>query len=147
MEICITRPQWVNNSNMCRLTQWDWVKYGPLTRFAKLRGAHAHRLQRKPLVSDPGMHHGTCVMHVPWCMSGSLTRRWREKRSRHSRHMSNPQFYVSGKRPLRNKSSIGLHNTWSVSKRGQYLCGGIANWAQSNVDIFIIWLCLKVPPA
>ena len=24
-----------------------------------------HRLQRKPLVSDPGMHHGTCVAHVP----------------------------------------------------------------------------------
>ena len=33
-----------------------------------------HRLQRKPLVSDPGMHHGTCVTQVPWCMSGSLTR-------------------------------------------------------------------------
>ena len=33
-----------------------------------------HRLQRKPPVGDPGMHHGTCVMHVPWCMSGSLTR-------------------------------------------------------------------------
>ena len=33
-----------------------------------------HRLLRKPLVSDPGMHHGTCVTHVPWCMSGSLTR-------------------------------------------------------------------------
>ena len=33
-----------------------------------------HRLQRKPLISDPGMHHGTCVTHVPWCMSGSLTR-------------------------------------------------------------------------
>ena len=32
------------------------------------------RLQRKPLVSDPGMHHGTCVTHVPRCMSGSLTR-------------------------------------------------------------------------
>ena len=30
------------------------------------------RLQRKPLVSDPGMHHGTCVTHVPWCMSVSL---------------------------------------------------------------------------
>ena len=27
-----------------------------------------YRFQRKPLVSDPGMH------HVPWCMSGSLTR-------------------------------------------------------------------------
>ena len=31
-----------------------------------------HWLQRKPLVSGPGMHHGTCVTHVPWCMSGSL---------------------------------------------------------------------------
>ena len=31
-------------------------------------------LKRKPLVSDPDMHHGTCVTHVPWCMSGSLTR-------------------------------------------------------------------------
>ena len=32
------------------------------------------RLQRKPLVSDPGMHSGTGVAHVPWCMTGSLTR-------------------------------------------------------------------------
>ena len=31
------------------------------------------RFRRKPLFSDPGMHHGTCVTHVPWCMSGSLT--------------------------------------------------------------------------
>ena len=29
-----------------------------------------HRIQRKPQVSDPGMHHGTCVR----CMSGSLIR-------------------------------------------------------------------------
>ena len=27
----------------------------------------------KRIVSDPGMHHGTRVTHVPWCMSGSLT--------------------------------------------------------------------------
>ena len=33
-----------------------------------------HRFQRKLLVSGPGIHHGTCVTHVPWCMSGSLTR-------------------------------------------------------------------------
>ena len=33
-----------------------------------------HRLHRKPLVSGPGMHYGPCVTHVPWCMSGSLTR-------------------------------------------------------------------------
>ena len=48
-----------------------------------------HRFQRKPLVIDPGMHHGTCVTHVPWCISGSLTQ--------HSRRMRNTQFYVSGK--------------------------------------------------
>ena len=33
-----------------------------------------YRLQGKPLVSDPGMHHGTCITHVPWCMSGPLIR-------------------------------------------------------------------------
>ena len=32
-----------------------------------------HWLQRKPLVSNPGMHRGTCVTHVPWCMSWLLT--------------------------------------------------------------------------
>ena len=26
-----------------------------------------HRFQRKPLVSNSGMHQGTCVTHVPWC--------------------------------------------------------------------------------
>ena len=33
-----------------------------------------HRLQKKTLVSDPGMHHTTCITHVPCCISGSLTR-------------------------------------------------------------------------
>ena len=55
--------------------------HGSLARYVTLRVVHApgmpgtfprHRLQRKPLVSDPGMHHGTCVTRVPWCMSGSL---------------------------------------------------------------------------
>ena len=32
------------------------------------------RFQRKQLVNDPGIPHGTCVTHVPWCISGSLTR-------------------------------------------------------------------------
>ena len=27
----------------------------------------------KPLINDPGMHHGTCVTRVALCMSGSLT--------------------------------------------------------------------------
>ena len=58
-----------------------------------------------PQVNDPDKHHGTCVTHVPWCMQGSLTSGflcslWWGKRSRHSRRMRYPQFYVSGKRPM-----------------------------------------------
>ena len=85
--------------------------HGPLARYVKLQIAHAPGMPGTftlPLLnSDPDMHHGTCVTHVPWCMPGSLTSgfiwsRWRGKRSRHSRHMRNPQFYVSGKRPMAN---------------------------------------------
>ena len=52
------------------------------------------RLQKKPLVNNPYMHHGTCVTHMPWCMSGSLTRGGQGKCSWHSRRMHNPQFSV-----------------------------------------------------
>ena len=48
-------------------------------------------------VSDTDMHHGTCVTHVPWCISGSLTggflwSQWRGKRSRHYRRMRTRNF-------------------------------------------------------
>ena len=85
-------------------------------RRARREGFPRHRLQRKPIVSNPGMHHGTCVTHVPRCMSG-----WRGKRSRHSRGMHNSQFYVSGKRP-KAKTGVShgmgqvtfLKRVWSV---------------------------------
>ena len=52
-----------------------------------MRVVHAPRMKGtfspSPRVSDPDMRHGTCVTHVPWCMSGSLNNgslwsRWRE---------------------------------------------------------------------
>ena len=66
---------------------------------------NAGNVSLSPRGSDPDIHHGTCVTHVPWCMAGSLTsgflwNRWQGKRSRHSWRMRNPQFYVSGKRPI-----------------------------------------------
>ena len=129
--------------------------YGPLTRYAKSRVAHApgmpgpcitnvfatrrknfsqwHRsFQRKlrshwlkflrhvaitlviqgpglpctfslpPRVSDLDMHHGTCVTHAPRFMpglliTGFLWSRWQGKCSRRTR---NPQFCISGKKPM-----------------------------------------------
>ena len=43
----------------------------------KIAGAHAPGMpgtfSLSPHVSDPDMHYGTCVTHVPGCMPGSLT--------------------------------------------------------------------------
>ena len=92
---------------MERTCPWTGLScHGPLARYAKLWVAHVPGIfSPPPRVSDPDMHHGTCVTHAPWCMLGSLTSgffwsRWWGKRSRHSRRMSNPQFYLSGNRPM-----------------------------------------------
>ena len=78
-----------------------------------------------PRVSDPDMHHGTCVTHVPWCMSGSLTsssllNRWRRKRSWYSRRMRNPQLSESGKRPVALTMQDNM-SLYSVRKDCNYL--------------------------
>ena len=94
--------------------------HGPLTRYVKLRVAYAPGMPGtfSPALraSDPDMHHGMCVKHVPWCMPGSLTRgflwsRWWEKCSLHSLRMRNPQFYVSRKRLIANAWIIFI-NLW-----------------------------------
>ena len=71
-----------------------------------------HRLQRKPLVSDPDMHHDTCVTDVPWCMSESLNRGGGENVPGISRRMCNPQYHTSGKRP---KINMWLLHAASIS--------------------------------
>ena len=82
---------------------------GQLARYINLWVAHAPGMpgtfSPPPLVRYPGMHHVTCATHVPWCIPGSLISglswsRWREKHSWHSQRMRNPQFCVTGKRPI-----------------------------------------------
>ena len=88
--------------------QFTILGHGPLTRYVKLRVAHAPGMpgtfSPPPRVSYPDTRHGTCVTHVPWMprslTSGFLCSQWRGKRSRQSRRMRNPQFYVSGTRPV-----------------------------------------------
>ena len=83
--------------------------HGRFARYVKLRVAHVPGMlgmfSPSPRDSNPDMHHDTCVTHVPWDLPGTLTSgflwsRWQGKRSQHSRRMRNPQFYVSGKRPM-----------------------------------------------
>ena len=112
---------------------------GPLARYVTLRDAHASGMpgtfSPPPRVSDAGMHHGTCVAHVPWCMPASLTSgfRWSrggEKRSRHSRRMHNSHFYVSGKRPIVREAF------------NECICKHfrkIAFWARSHFNAYRIW--------
>ena len=108
-------------SQYVHLWKW-WPLHGPLIRYVKLRVVPAPGMSEKfsppPRVSDLDMHHVTCVTRVPWCISGSLTsgflwRRWRGKLSRHSRRMRNPQFYVSGKKPM---GTLDLELEWLMQR-------------------------------
>ena len=92
--------------------------HGPLATYLKLRVAHAPGMPGTfsplPRPSDPDMRHCTCVTHVSWRMSGSLTScslwsQCREKRSQHSRRKRNPQFYVSGKRPIYDSTEVSSY--------------------------------------
>ena len=68
-----------------------------------------------PRISDPSMHHGTCITHVPWCMLGSLLRDlpWRRRRGK---RMRNPRFYVYGMRPIATSVYwIRVQNSFGIS--------------------------------
>ena len=113
MSLCNSGRGWISwRINGCM--------HRPLARYVKLRVAHAPGMpgtfSPPPRVIDSNMHHGTCV-NMPWCMPGSLTSSffwswWRGKRSQHSWRMCNPQFYVSGKRPM---------DGWVAEWKGEYI--------------------------
>ena len=92
---------------ICRIQHWltmgllpDTKNYGLRMRRKCRERFLCHRLQRKPLVSDPGLHHGTCVTHVPLCMSGSLTRSDGENVPGIPGACATCNFCVTGKRPI-----------------------------------------------
>ena len=83
--------------------------HGPLTRYVQVWVAHAPGMpgtfspsptskESTSMLSRHASRHvrdARAVMHV-----GIANPRWWGKRSQHSRRMRNPQFYVSGKRPI-----------------------------------------------
>ena len=116
-------PQTCQDSALWGLVMQIYINE-PLARYVNQRIAHVPGMPGtfSPLlrVSDPDTHHGMCVTHVPPCMPGSLTSgflwsQWRGKRSRHSRRMRNPQFYVSCKRPMKSLTTRSMGPTWDPS--------------------------------
>ena len=95
---------------------------------------HRHWLQRNPQFSDPAMHHGTCVTHVPWCTSGSLTCGGGENvPGIPGTSATNPQFYISGKWPMQPVIPDGIHlikghSSWICDYRDD-------NWNQSAYNL------------
>ena len=78
-----------------------------------------------PRVSNPDMHHSTCIgacqdrqLAVSFIVDGG------GNHTRHSRRMLNPQFYVSGKRPIVDRFPLTLFkNNWSYAMN--LSCGDI----------------------
>ena len=64
---------WIHINFRITLCHLPWASY----QIRKIAAAHAPGMPETscppPQESDPDMHHGTCVTHVPWCMLGSLT--------------------------------------------------------------------------
>ena len=96
--------------NLQSLSWHQWIYknqlplHGPLT----IYGLRMRRKFRKRFPRHRGLAIPTCITARAWrrCIPGSLTSgflwsRWRGKRSRHSRRIRNPQFYVSGNKPMK----------------------------------------------
>ena len=65
--------RWYLAFDMWQSNRWS-LRYGILLDSCRRRYKSLDRgqfeFQRKPIVSDPGMHHSTCVTHVPWMHAG-----------------------------------------------------------------------------
>ena len=78
--LCLPRVWISTNAAVITCTSNDMIAFKgqwASCQIRKIAGAHAPGMpgtfSPSPQVSDPDMHHGTCVTHVPWCMPGSLT--------------------------------------------------------------------------
>ena len=120
----------------------DTSKYGLRMRRECRERFPRHRFQRKPQVSDPDMHHGTCVTHVPWCMSGSLTRGGGENVPGIPGACANLNFthlvrgpLTESPPPLRESITMMSHQLWGVVFNRTISC-----WFKS----FFITLTMKL---
>ena len=150
-EILKTKGQWCGKG-LHVMTSSCIVPHGPLARCINLRVLHVSgepgTFAPPQQVSDPDMHYGTCVTHVPWCMSESLTSgflwsRWRGKRPRHSRRIRNSQFTYLVRGPL-----IMYYSTYTCDNKQWLIQGGICSLLYLPADEFTtlvsIWRMIRI---
>ena len=99
-----------------------------------------------PQVSDPDMHHDTCVTHVPWWMPGSLisgflwSRRWGETFPAFP-VLAQPAIYVSSKRPVAQVHSNNARQRFSKIFSRDIVVYMLMTYSQtSNKRLFIIYM-------
>ena len=90
------------------------------------------RLQRKPLVSDPGMHHATCYPRL------------RGKRSRHSRRMRTHSFTYLARGPWPSTVSTydkgrNIYNVFSHWLSFGYKTGPSAKCTHLQFNLLFVW--------
>ena len=92
---------------------------GPLIRYVKLRVVHAPGMPgtfsppptSKEIASYRSRRASRHVRHARAVMHVRIDNpRWRGKLYRHSRRMRNPQFFVSGKRPMERTLSMHIYS-------------------------------------
>ena len=105
-----------------------------------------HRCQRKPLVSDSGMHHGTRVTHVSRCTSESLTRGGGENVPGISGACGTHSFTYLARGPLRPVEDVGITTSSGgenvpgipgacATRNFTYLVRGPCEWKKITVAI------------
>ena len=116
-----------------------------------------HQLQRKPLVSDPGKHHGTCLTYMPWCNSGSLTRGGLENVPGIPGACASSNFAHLVRGPWVNKSLGYIRYSYSHNEphHHEYICifphgsgyilytvqitGNVRSWYLSHQTVYCLW--------
>ena len=93
----------------------------------------SHRVQRKPLVINPGMHHGACIKHVPWCMSGSLTRGGEEN-----------QPGILGACATRNFAYLVRGPRTNTLAAASFLCETVQSFAERLATVFQISIKTRI---
>ena len=107
-------------------------------------------LQRKPLINDSGMHHGTCVMHVPWCMSGSLISGGGENAPGIPGACATPNFTNLAKGPyhtikqgtLQSKYSLLMHCI-KIKSRAKSLLNEQYVFVGGNISFLCVLSCIS----